>query len=282
MTIRRLLITPLNMLAWIVWADVARMRTLNSLQARQGRQMHLCPLQFDICDRIIERFSMPGETVYDPFGGLMTVPMRAVMKGRFGVGCELNPEYFTDGVAHCRAAVAKLNMPSLFDVADCEFSDVPLSTESQRTTEDTENDEAFSPCSPNELCGHTPRCPDHEDDIDEPENDAEYDEAANDAMYDVIRDELNRSRKTPAPPVDMDKAEATYEQAVEITTAEKRASVTLLQRRMGVGYAIAMYHIDRMIREGIVGDFEPGRVTRPVLITLEQWRKSRAAEGSVA
>jgi hypothetical protein len=28
--------------------------------------MHLCPLQFDIVDRLIEQFSMEGEVVFDP------------------------------------------------------------------------------------------------------------------------------------------------------------------------------------------------------------------------
>ena len=46
-----------------VWTDVARMRTLNMLQERKGQQQHLCPLQFDIVDRLLTRYSMPGETV---------------------------------------------------------------------------------------------------------------------------------------------------------------------------------------------------------------------------
>jgi hypothetical protein len=101
-----------------VWADITRMRTLNSSQHAAGKQQHLCPLQFDIVDRLVRRFSMPGETVYDPFGGLMTVPYRAITLGRFGVGCELNPEYFTDGATYCRAAAAELAMPSLFSIQD--------------------------------------------------------------------------------------------------------------------------------------------------------------------
>lgn len=28
---------------------------------------HVCPLQFDIVDRLIECYSNPGELVYDPF-----------------------------------------------------------------------------------------------------------------------------------------------------------------------------------------------------------------------
>ena len=98
-----------------VWADVTRMLTLNGAQSAKGKEMHLCPMQFDIADRTIEQFSMPGETVLDPFGGLMTVPYRAVLKGRKGVGIELNPSYFLDGVAYCKAAEREMSMPSLFD-----------------------------------------------------------------------------------------------------------------------------------------------------------------------
>ena len=100
-----------------VWTDVARMRTLNGVQQAKGKEMHLCPLQFDIVDRAITQLSNPGDLVFDPFGGLMTVPYRAVLLGRLGLGVELNPGYFLDGVAHCKAAEQKMSMPSLFDYA---------------------------------------------------------------------------------------------------------------------------------------------------------------------
>lgn len=99
-----------------VWSDVARMRTLNGEQAAKGREMHLCPLQFDIVDRIIEFDSNPGDIVYDPFGGLMTVPLRATMKGRTGWASELNPGYFADGVRILRAQDAERAAPSLLDL----------------------------------------------------------------------------------------------------------------------------------------------------------------------
>lgn len=99
-----------------VWTDIARMRTLNSSQAAKGREMHLCPLQFDIVDRLITQFSMPGETVLDPFAGLATVPYCAVKLHRRGLGFELNPSYFTDGVSYCRAAAEEIAMPTLFDL----------------------------------------------------------------------------------------------------------------------------------------------------------------------
>jgi DNA modification methylase len=98
-----------------VWTDITRMRTLNGSQAAKGKEMHLCPLQFDIVDRLIEQHSMPGETVLDPFGGLMTVPYCAVKLGRRGVGFELNNRYFLDGAAYCAAAERGASMPGLFD-----------------------------------------------------------------------------------------------------------------------------------------------------------------------
>jgi hypothetical protein len=101
-----------------VWTDVARMRTLNMLQERRGAQLHLCPLQFDLMDRLITRYSMPGETVYDPFAGLMTVPYCAVKLGRRGVGVELNAAYWRDGAAYVEAASRKASIPTLFDLVE--------------------------------------------------------------------------------------------------------------------------------------------------------------------
>ena len=98
-----------------VWDDINRMRTLNTTQSRRRAQMHVCPLQLDIVERIITRYSNEGDTVYDPFGGLMTVPMTAVKMHRRGKGCELNPDYFRDGVGYLQAAEDEIDTPTLFD-----------------------------------------------------------------------------------------------------------------------------------------------------------------------
>ena len=98
-----------------VWDDINRMRTLNTTQSRRRAQMHVCPLQLDIVERIINRYSKPGDVVYDPFGGLMTVPMTAVKMGRYGKGCELNPDYFRDGVGYLQAAENEMDELTLFD-----------------------------------------------------------------------------------------------------------------------------------------------------------------------
>ena len=98
-----------------VWDDINRMRTLNTTQSRKRAQMHVCPLQLDIVERIINRYSNEGDTVYDPFGGLMTVPMTAVKMHRNGKGCELNQDYFRDGVGYLQAAENEVDEPTLFD-----------------------------------------------------------------------------------------------------------------------------------------------------------------------
>jgi DNA modification methylase len=101
-----------------VWHDVNRMLTLNGEQSRRAVEQHVCPLQFDIVDRLIERYSNRGEVVYDPFHGLGTVGVRAIKAGRFGRGSELSSAYFADQVHYLRAAEREFTMPTLFDVLE--------------------------------------------------------------------------------------------------------------------------------------------------------------------
>lgn len=98
-----------------VWDDINRMRTLNTQQRLKRKQMHLCPLQLDIVERLVDRYSNPGEIVLDPFGGLMTVPLVALKKDRKGIGIELNPDYFRDGLGYLKTEEAKKTEPTLFD-----------------------------------------------------------------------------------------------------------------------------------------------------------------------
>ena len=49
-----------------VWDDVVRMRTLNAEQSRARVEQHICPLQIDIVERLIERYSNPEELVLIP------------------------------------------------------------------------------------------------------------------------------------------------------------------------------------------------------------------------
>lgn len=101
-----------------VWDDISRMKTLNTTQSQRRKQLHVCPLQLDIVERVINRYSNNGDLVFDPFSGLGTVPMMAVRMGRRGYGCELNSGYFADAVGYLRAEEAEVEQPSLFDLVE--------------------------------------------------------------------------------------------------------------------------------------------------------------------
>jgi hypothetical protein len=101
-----------------VWHDINRINTLNGTQTRKGLENHICPLQIDIVNRLIRRYSNEGDIVFDPFGGLMTVPSRALALNRKGRASELSAPYFFDGVKHMQAAERKVEMPTWFDVEE--------------------------------------------------------------------------------------------------------------------------------------------------------------------
>jgi len=113
-------ITPVQSWHPDVWTDVVRMRTLNTIAAQKSREKHLCPLQFDIVERVIRQMSNPGDIVLDMFGGLMTVPYCAIKMGRRGYGIELSADYWRDGVKYCREAEAARAVPGLFDLIEAQ------------------------------------------------------------------------------------------------------------------------------------------------------------------
>lgn len=99
-----------------IWTDILFMRTLNMEQARRRVEKHVCPLPLDIVRRCINRFTNPGELVYDPFAGIGTVPYVAVDMGRRGAGVELNPDYFDFAVRYLTAIEQEHRAPTLFDL----------------------------------------------------------------------------------------------------------------------------------------------------------------------
>lgn len=105
-----------------VWDDILRMRTLNAEQRRRDLQLHVCPLQLDIVERLIDRYSNKGDVILDPFGGIGTVPLTAMKMGRYGIAVELNNEYFRDGVGYCKAHEEEAQLPTLFDLIDDDTS----------------------------------------------------------------------------------------------------------------------------------------------------------------
>lgn len=67
-----------------------------------------------------------------------------------------------------------------------------------------------------------------------------------------------------------------YDQAVTIILEAKQASVSLLQRRMRIGYTRAARLIDSMEARGVIGPYE-GSKPREVLISIEQYQQNKAS-----
>ena len=67
--------------------------------------------------------------------------------------------------------------------------------------------------------------------------------------------------------------------AVDVILETGQASVSMLQRRLKLGYARAARIVDEMEEKGIVGPFM-GSKPRTILITKEQWETMR--NGSTA
>ena len=75
------------------------------------------------------------------------------------------------------------------------------------------------------------------------------------------------------PAVDSDRDEM-YEDAVEVIVNTGMASVSMLQRRLKLGYSRAARLVDQMEEDGIVGPFQ-GSKPREVLMTKEAWQERR-------
>ena len=100
-----------------VWDDINRLKTLNTTQSQRRKQLHVCPLQLDTVERLINRYTNEGDVVYDPFGGIGTVPLMAIRMGRRGRMTELNPDYYRDAVGYLQAEEdTSMENLSLFDV----------------------------------------------------------------------------------------------------------------------------------------------------------------------
>jgi S-DNA-T family DNA segregation ATPase FtsK/SpoIIIE len=66
-----------------------------------------------------------------------------------------------------------------------------------------------------------------------------------------------------------------FEKAVEIMIESGRGSVSLLQRRMAIGYGRASRLVDQMGAAGILSDHK-GSVAREVLISMEDWKRMKS------
>ncbi len=68
-------------------------------------------------------------------------------------------------------------------------------------------------------------------------------------------------------------------QAVDVVLEAKQASVSMLQRRLKLGYSRAARIVDQMEEIGVVGPFE-GSKPRQILVTKEQWLEMQTIHGT--
>ena len=68
-------------------------------------------------------------------------------------------------------------------------------------------------------------------------------------------------------------------QAVDVIFETKQASVSMLQRRLKLGYARAARIVDQMEEIGVVGPFE-GSKPRQILLTKQQWQEMQTIQGT--
>ena len=66
---------------------------------------------------------------------------------------------------------------------------------------------------------------------------------------------------------------------MDVIFETKQASVSMLQRRLKLGYSRAARLVDQMEQLGIVGPFE-GSKPRQVLITKQQWQEMQLMSGA--
>ena len=107
---------------------------------------------------------------------------------------------------------------------------------------------------------------------------AEYSESIMNEMERVTEDKKAKAESQASKPEESD-TDALFPQAVEIVLDMGQASVSMLQRRLKLGYSRAARLVDQMEEKGIVGPFE-GSKPRQVLITKQQWQEMQFITGT--
>lgn len=99
-----------------VWMDIKRTDVLNGKEGTdQGDEKHICPLQLEVINRLVNLWSNEGEVVFTPFLGIGSEIYMAVKNNRRGIGCELKDSYFATAVQNIKKAESEICVRSLFD-----------------------------------------------------------------------------------------------------------------------------------------------------------------------
>lgn len=104
-----------------VWWDISRIAVLNGRVAKESEdEKHIAPLQLDLIERCITRWSNPDDVVLDYFSGIGSVAFQALKLGRRGIGVELKRSYFELSCRFLAQLELELAQPQMFDMAELE------------------------------------------------------------------------------------------------------------------------------------------------------------------
>jgi DNA modification methylase len=102
-----------------VWWDINQTDVLNfKLATTENDEKHICPLQIGLVERAVELWTLPGEVVFSPFGGIASEGVGALRCGRKFVGVELKESYWSHGCKFLASEEFEQSVPVLpFDEA---------------------------------------------------------------------------------------------------------------------------------------------------------------------
>lgn len=93
-----------------VWMDIKQSNTLQKKSAREEKdERHICPLQLDVIQRCIELWGNPDDIVFEPFGGIGSVPYMANMLNRRTIACELKESYYNQMIKNVKSVTKTLD-----------------------------------------------------------------------------------------------------------------------------------------------------------------------------
>lgn len=99
-----------------VWMDIKRTDVLTASEGTaMGDEKHICPLQLEVINRLVNLWSNEGEVVFTPFLGIGSEIYEAVKNNRRGIGCELKDSYFDVAVRNIKMIEASAKQKTLFD-----------------------------------------------------------------------------------------------------------------------------------------------------------------------
>lgn len=94
---------------------VARTNVLNAKMAKENKdEKHMTPLQLDLIEHLIKWYTNENEVVFDPFGGIQSVPYSAIKLNRNAIGVELKESYYKTGLKYLEDLELSMNQPTLF------------------------------------------------------------------------------------------------------------------------------------------------------------------------